>query len=183
MQRNEEIYANSLYAHLQASLGDVSITVEGAGVQWKVNAKKGERWCRIHCFSYDDIGDSLVLGMRGNAHLSKLHSGPPRAPKQGAEYLIYFGSSEQSSATGRTQEIVSVEGAVRAWVADQLELTKVYQQCPFVDAPLRKNIEIAAKINTALETRAVKSKLVLEGQTTDSEFTFSGSMQKIAHAM
>jgi hypothetical protein len=171
MQRSQEIYANSLHAHLQASLDDVSITVEGAGVQWQVNIKKGERWCRIHCFSYDDIGDSLVLGMRGNAHLSKLHSGPPRVPKQGAEYLIYFGSGERSCATGRTQEIVFVESAVRVWVADQLELPEVYQQSPFVDAPFRKNVEIATKINAALETRAVKDRLVLEGKSTDSEFT------------
>jgi Family of unknown function (DUF6193) len=171
MQQNREIYADALHTHLRAFLDDVSITVEGAGVQWQVNAKKGERWCRIHCFSYDGIGDSLVLGMRGNAHLSKLHSGPPRAPKQGAEYLIYFGSGERSCATGRTQEIVSVEGAVRAWVAEQVELAEVYQQCPFVDAPLRKNIEIATNINAALETRAVRDRFILEGKSTDSEFT------------
>ncbi|NJK45331.1 MAG: hypothetical protein HC933_14610 [Pleurocapsa sp. SU_196_0] len=110
--------------------------------------------------------------MRGNAHLSKLHLGPHQAQKQGAEYFIYFRDGERTCATGRTQEILSVESAVRAWVAEQHELNEVYQRCPFVDAPRRKNIEIATRINAALEARGAKTRLVLETETTYSEFTY-----------
>src|SRR5438309_558467 len=87
----EEMIARNLRDHLARALGKlVELALEGAGVHWNVSARAGVRRCRIDCFNYEVGSAALLLGIQGNAHLSKLHSGAAPRARSGAEYAISF---------------------------------------------------------------------------------------------
>lgn len=158
---NEEI-ARNLYKSLERFKSHYRIEVSGAGVHWHLDIGRGERVCRIHCFNYESNPQALILGMRGNEHLSKLSSNTQRASKVGPEYFICFKSNDIEYATGRTQNSDEVEKSVFHWITDQISLLELYQNFPFVDSDYRKIQSLEGKINFLFRKSGLNLKAVIE---------------------
>jgi hypothetical protein len=84
----EEQYARSLKRLLSDAVKGNAAVVKTSGA--KVDFSLGPRRCRIDCFDYGDLAGTLVIGLRGNAHLSKVNIGPDPLSCKGAEYLTIF---------------------------------------------------------------------------------------------
>jgi hypothetical protein len=115
----------------------VDVTAEGAGVNWIVSARAGVRHCRIHCFHYGGDEGALQLGMRGNAHLSKVEAGAPPRVRSGAEYAFTFLEDDTERATARTPLRDEAASAARDWLVAGCDLAAMYERYPFVDETLR----------------------------------------------
>lgn len=94
---------------------------------------------------------------------------PPKH-RAGAEYLIYFHSIGKPRAIGRTQEIASVQDAVKSWVADRMDLPALHECCFFVDERWRAMKDISTRVNPVLKALGSQTELVIEGLPEISEF-------------
>ena len=160
-ERPEERHAERLRTRLEAALSgsNASVSMEGAGVHWHVDASRGTRTCRVHCFHYerpeDAQGPSLELGPRGNAHLSTVDLGswPRSEPREGAEYLVTFLLDGVEQATGRVPDEARASAAVLDWVTGNIEVSELRARHEFVDEWKRKLEGARNVINAGLKTQ------------------------------
>jgi hypothetical protein len=164
-----ESLARELALRIRSRGDNESVHVEGRGVHWHVDAhgSKGGPWCRVHCFHYGGMEGSLVLGPKGNAHLSKVDLGIALPARSGAEYLVEFRAGDRTLATGRSQEADAVVMAVVDWVTHQLDRAALYERHSFVDAKRRALLDVADGINQELHRIGAAPRAVLDGEDAD----------------
>jgi len=131
MERNEQQFAQDLYAGLIARFSPISeltqIAMTGGGVQWRCSAQRDTRSCWVGCF---DV------------------SGP--------EFLTFFEAEGTRIATGRTISQAETIDAIWSWL-DGAGLASMYEHFSFVDREKRKIMSIregALRVFPALATAA-----------------------------
>lgn len=120
MKYEEENHARILYNALTQELAlvpDAVVSVEGSGVHWNCDARKGERFCSISCFD-----------IRGEP-----------------EYLTRFEHDAQTQAWGRTSQKDDTLLAVSGWLQGQ-ELRLLYNRFGFIDRCKRSLMEIETQV-------------------------------------
>lgn len=160
--RVEEQVARELATALEPALPGASIAVAGMGVHWHVDLRVGARSARVHCFVYGDLVGALVLGPRGNSHLSRVQVGPELTIRQGAEFLVYFAEGDLRVADGRTQEQDAAIAALADWLVARRSLAEIHAAHPFVDRHRRALQRLAAAIDPALAAAGAPMRAVLE---------------------
>jgi hypothetical protein len=150
--REEEKIARDLFDQLESAFGEfeVDLELDGAVNQWHVSATRNSRSMCIHCFHYGDMGDVLVLGLRGNAHLSKVQVGSKPTPHSGAEYLANFQAGDIKCGSGRTPDSEAIITSVADWLIDEVDREGLYARHAFVDRKLRALRDIADRVHAHL---------------------------------
>lgn len=167
MRENEQ-YAHDLASAVQQRLG-VRPAVEGAGVHWHVDVGDGSRRCRVHCLHYEDSNPfegpsdgTVTLGLRGNAHLSKVQVGERSKWIAGAEYLVEFCEGEKEVAICRVRSPADVLDSTERWLAG-VTLLDIHAAFDFVDRRTRQRRQISEEVAT--ELAALGSVLKLSDST------------------
>jgi hypothetical protein len=147
-----ESIARDLLTRVRSALPDArfAASIQGTGVNWSVVVVRGGRSCRVACFVIEEAAAGLMLGRRGNAHLSKVDVGHRHRPRPGPQYFISFRSGQDVTATGRTADVAEAIGSIGAWVAEGVELDEQYARHAFVDASLRAVRRVAADVQREL---------------------------------
>ena len=111
MHYPEEDHANDLYRHLTQRFGNTTppttLSVAGAGVNWRCTAKRGDSSCSITCFD-----------------------------EPGPQYYTAFKRSSQKLATGRTSSREDTLAAVDDWLQGH-QVPFLHDRFPFVDQTKR----------------------------------------------
>jgi hypothetical protein len=160
---NETIAARDLFEYLsdQFKNHDISLTCEGEETYWRVEAKLGERSCRIRCLNFGS--------QRGDIHLSKLPQLEKMTDTQSMEYYIKFRTDGKDQASGRTQQITDLEKAVQDWLSSKLDVSQMYDQYAFTDPRLRTGEGIASRINLELNRQNSRLNCIPEYTSIEKE--------------
>ncbi|MCC6738870.1 MAG: hypothetical protein IT452_07470 [Planctomycetia bacterium] len=116
----------------------------------------------MNCFFCGENSAVLYLGVRGNAHLSKVNVGPPPAVRRGPEYLVEFKDETPERPTGRVPELAPVLAAVRDWLVEGVSTEALQARHPFVDAERRRLMDIAARVNARLSQQGGVARVGLD---------------------
>jgi hypothetical protein len=124
----EEAHARELLALLELRVArpsaPVALAMEGAGVHWHVDARAGERSCRVHTFHYN---------------------------REGAEYYLVLSEGTQRLAEGRTRSSDVVPHVLQAWLLDEAPLHELFSRFPFIDRQKRALEALREKVDVVLE--------------------------------
>src|SRR4029079_19091083 len=110
----------------------------------------GERYCKIHCFHYEGVPSGLLLGMRGNLHLSRVRFARAESLDEGREYLVAFCDAEQTCVEGRERESEPVIAAVIEWLISRATPQQLAEHYSFVDASRRALLRIGNTVDVHL---------------------------------
>lgn len=144
--RDEERIARLLAENLSATSADAEVTVNGGGVHWNVQVRRGTRSCAVNCFWYEAAIHGLMLGMNpANARFSQR---PAIRPRHGAEYLVTFLDDEApSSASGRVNDCATAVLSIDAWLSGA-SITEVEEGWPYVNEVPRRYRAVLAMIES-----------------------------------
>lgn len=166
--RENEQYAHDLASAVEQRRG-MRPAVEGAGVHWHVDVSEGSRVCRVHCFHYEDRNPfegraegTVTLGIRGNAHQSKVQVGQRSKWEAGAEYLVNFREGEKQVATCRVRSVADVLDSADRWLAGAT-VPDMHAAFDFVDQRTRQRRQISEEV--AAELSRLGSTLKLSDDT------------------
>ena len=143
----QERIARALYERIRP-LVRCDIDVKGEGVHWDVLARSPVRVCRIHCFSYDNVPASILLGM--NPANQRSSGAPLRTIRRGAEYCCVIYQNGEWLAEGRTDNADEAIACVRAWIDRNVDFDGLQTELPFVDEPRRRMRELRTEIEPKL---------------------------------
>jgi hypothetical protein len=134
-----------------------------------VDVGDGSRLCRVHCFHYEDRNPferraegTVTLGIRGNAHQSKVQVGQQSKWESGAEYLVYFREGEKQVATCRVRSVADVLDSADRWLAGAT-VPEMHAAFDFVDQRTRQRRQISEEL--AAELSRLGSTLDLRDNT------------------
>ncbi len=154
MRENEQ-YAHDLASAVEQRRG-MRPDVGGAGVHWHVDVGEGSRLCRVHCFHYEDRNPfesrtegTVTLGIRGNAHQSKVQVGQRSKWEAGAEYLLYFRENDAEMATCRVRSVADVLDSADRWLAGAT-VPDMQAAFDFVDQRTRQRQQIIEEVAAEL---------------------------------
>jgi len=166
--RENQQYAHDLASAVEQRLG-VRPAVEGAGVHWHVDVREGSRLCRVHCFHYEGRNPfesraegTATLGIRGNAHQSKVQVGQRSTWKAGAEYYVSFCENDAERATCRVRSVANVLDSSERWLAGAT-VPDMHAAFDFVDQRTRQRQQIREEV--AAELSRLGSALHLSDNT------------------
>lgn len=172
IMREEERIAQDLLIFLKSKegTGKLNFEIEGAGVHWGIEASSESRSISISCFNYEINDSAMVMGMRGNAHLSKVNVGKPNQFFSGAEYYANYKIESESQTTGRTRNKEDMVESVVDWLLENVDLDTLHTNHDFVDTRRRALIKIRDEVNSQLETFNSKYLSKLDNESPSYEF-------------
>jgi hypothetical protein len=161
----EELIARDLHEFLRRELcaEKVEVKLKGAGCNWKVEVIGGARRVEVCCFHYGDSANTMMLGIRGNAHLSKVNVAIRHEAHPGPEYYVSLREQESLAATARTQDLDAVVPVLRDWAIGGHDLEKMYRRHAVVDQGRRALVRIADDVNGRLKAMGSAVLVELDG--------------------
>ena len=122
MERPQERFARQLYDEMTRQVvpsnREVQLSIEGAGVNWRVLVSLFDRTSTVHCFALRD---------------------------EEPEFLTFFGSAGQEIGTARTSSMRGTVKSILQWLNGE-DLMSLYESFDFVDRRKRQLLSIRQTI-------------------------------------